>query len=201
MSMSERTWPTSPGDPGMSEYSPALQQLFADVTAPAHEDELAGLVDVLTAFAGREVAVDPHTPPRWNRTKRLLPSLLALKVLLAAAGAAAAGGFAVAAATDSLPRPLQTFAHDVLGAPAPHRDGHSSDPQQPGSHGSSGGPESPNSSGNPPAPGVGATGVAGAPRAARTPGGHDSPTPSDHRQSSPGKGKPSQGNGGGSGHS
>src|SRR3954470_24274945 len=112
MTMSERGWPSSPGDPGESAYTPALQQLIAAVTAPAHEDELAGLADVLTAFAGREAAVGPHISPRWNRTKRLLPSLLAIKVLIGAAGAAAAGGFAVAAATDSLPRPLQTFAHD-----------------------------------------------------------------------------------------
>src|SRR6478609_9477458 len=120
MSMSEQTWPGSADGPDLMAYSPALQQLFADAGTAGHEDELTGLSDVLTAFSQRDKASEPQISARWNRAKRLLPSLLAAKVLLATAAAAAAGGLTVAAATDSLPRPLQTFAHDVLGAPAPH---------------------------------------------------------------------------------
>ncbi|MCU1593811.1 MAG: hypothetical protein JWO12_1203 [Frankiales bacterium] len=48
-----------------------------------------------------------------------LANLLAAKVLAVTVGAASVGGVAVAAATDSLPDPVQSVAHDVAGAPAP----------------------------------------------------------------------------------
>ena len=95
-----------------SDASPALQRLLDDASAPAHADELAGLAAALTAFA--------HTPqPRRNHVTSLLAKLLAAKAALAAAGSAAAvSGIALAAATGSLPAPLQNAAHDSLGAPA-----------------------------------------------------------------------------------
>lgn len=92
--------------------SPALEQLLQDAAAPAHADELGGLAAALTAFS--------QTPqPRRNRMTSLLAKLLAAKAALAATGSAVAvSGIALAAATGSLPAPLQTAAHDNLGAPA-----------------------------------------------------------------------------------
>ena len=48
----------------------------------------------------------------------VLAKLIATKVLAAAVGAASVGGVAVAAATGTLPAPVQDVAHELTGAPA-----------------------------------------------------------------------------------
>ena len=106
------------GDPTAG-GSAALTALLAAATAPGTPGELAGEEAVLEAFhaAGSGVSSSP-TPSRARRLP-LLSTLLASKVVAAAAaGGIAIAGTAAAAYTGNLPDALQDVAHQTIGAPA-----------------------------------------------------------------------------------
>ena len=94
--------------------SAAVREVLAAAAAPAHDDELTGLATALDAFTRS------RTDSRRKRMISTLAKLLAVKTLAATGTAAAAGGVALAAATGSLPAPLQSAAHNLVGAPAVH---------------------------------------------------------------------------------
>ena len=116
---------------------PGLQpvaELLAALTAPPEAGELAGHARALAEFrATRQAAAQPARATAWQQAPapaghrrraarpRPLRSLLTTRAA-AAVGALATvlGGVATAAYAGVLPRPAQQFAHDVIGAPAPH---------------------------------------------------------------------------------
>ncbi len=93
-------------------HTPELQALLGAAAAPTHEDELAGLTAAVTAFSLAK------PPPRRNPMMSVLAKLIAVKALVATIGAATVGGVALAAATGTLPAPIQTVAHNTVGAPS-----------------------------------------------------------------------------------
>jgi hypothetical protein len=97
----------------------SLSVLLAAAAAPATAHELAAEQAALTAFRTAHFSPVPH-PRRPSMLKATLAQLIATKFLATAAVAAAAtGGVALAAATGSLPSPLQGAAHAGFGAPSP----------------------------------------------------------------------------------
>ncbi|MGE5131364.1 MAG: hypothetical protein ACM32E_00460 [Gemmatimonadota bacterium] len=116
---------------------PGLQpvaELLAALTAPPEAGELAGHARALAEFrATRQAAAQParapagqqDAAPGGHRRRAARPrrrrSLLTTRAA-AAVGALATvlGGVATAAYAGVLPGPVQQFAHDVIGAPAPH---------------------------------------------------------------------------------
>jgi hypothetical protein len=108
------------GVPGGPE---SLSRVLAAAAAPAAPHELAGEQVVLAEF--RAARLHPISPPRRpSMLKTTVAKLLAAKLLTATAVATAAtGGVAFAAATNSLPEPVQGAAHNVFNAPAPRHHG------------------------------------------------------------------------------
>lgn len=101
--------------------NPALTALLAAATAPATPREQAGEDAVLAAFAAASLGVSPSPSPSRARRLSMLSTLLAGKVVAAAAaGGIAIAGTAAAAYTGSLPDRLQDLAHTTIGAPAAH---------------------------------------------------------------------------------
>jgi hypothetical protein len=100
--------------PGLT---PAAEVLAA-LTAAATTEELAGEARALAAFR-RGAGVSAH-PQRSSRRRPTVPSsLLSAKAAAAAAVAAVLfGGAATAAFANALPAPLQSVAHQAIGAPA-----------------------------------------------------------------------------------
>lgn len=112
--------------------SPALAALLAAATAPGTPGELAGEEAVIAAFhaAGSGISHSP-TPTRARRLP-LLSTLLASKVVAAAAaGGIAVAGTAAAAYTGNLPDALQDVAHQTIGAPATAGDAADDRPEAP----------------------------------------------------------------------
>lgn len=104
-----------------ADAAPGLQPV-ADVLAALRAgpagDELSGEAAALAQF--RQARVSPPVRARLRRRPTVLASLLSAKMAAAAAVAALGiGGIATAAYAGSLPAPLQRFAHDSVGAPAP----------------------------------------------------------------------------------
>ncbi|MGN6299972.1 MAG: hypothetical protein ACTHN8_02650 [Angustibacter sp.] len=95
----------------------ALADLVAAARRPAHDSELVGEDAAVAAFvAARDGASSTRTR---HRRKSVLSTLIGSKLALAAAaGAVTLGGVSAAAFTGSLPDAAQSFAHDVIGAPA-----------------------------------------------------------------------------------
>jgi len=113
-------------------YGP-VAGLLAAAAAPASAAELAGQqLAVAAAFAA--AAHPSHT----TRRSSMLSTLLRAKVVAALATATIASGGVAAAATGTLPAPVQQLAHHTLNAPAPHQHrgdhpgrGHDSDTGRP----------------------------------------------------------------------
>ncbi|MHB1738387.1 MAG: hypothetical protein ACYCXA_02680 [Actinomycetes bacterium] len=123
-----------------SEYEPSdpvlaqrLARVLQAARGPALPGEIAGEQAARAAFqaslAAPTVLVTPAAVPtpigahsRPLRRKSMLSTLLASKVLAAAAGLVTVVGTAGAAAayTGSLPASWQTVAHNAIGAPSPH---------------------------------------------------------------------------------
>ncbi|MGH3462837.1 MAG: hypothetical protein ACRDP9_15350 [Kribbellaceae bacterium] len=84
---------------------------------------MSGEQVILAAFRSAHLhLVSP--PRRISMLKTAVANLLTAKLLAATALATAAtGGVALAAATNTLPDPVQGAAHDVFKAPAPDQDG------------------------------------------------------------------------------
>jgi hypothetical protein len=101
----------------------ALTVLLAAAASPAAAHELTAEPAVLAEF--RAASLRPVNPSRRpSMLKTTVAKLLAAKLLTASAVATAAvGGMSVAAATGSLPAPLQDAAHSTFNAPA-HGHGH-----------------------------------------------------------------------------
>jgi len=103
----------------------ALAVLLAAAASPAAAHELTGERAVLAEY--RAASLRPVKPSRRpSMLKTTVAKLLAAKLLTASAVATAAvGGMSVAAATGSLPAPLQDAAHSTFNAPAHgHGRGH-----------------------------------------------------------------------------
>lgn len=105
------------GDPRVEDAS--LTSLFAAATAPATPAELAGEEAVMAAFTRASRGTSPSTAlPSRSRSRSMLSTLLAGKVVAAAAAAGIAiAGTAAAAYTGNLPDALQDMAHQTIGAP------------------------------------------------------------------------------------
>ncbi|MEH0935778.1 hypothetical protein [Micromonospora psammae] len=82
-----------------------LVALLTAVRAAPHPDELRGESDAVQAFRAARAGLSPTVPSRPARP-RALAGLAGLKVALAALAVTATGGVALAAATDTLPGPL-----------------------------------------------------------------------------------------------
>ena len=98
----------------------AVEQLLAALRAPGTPEELRGADAAVAALLAHRAAaaaeggeVVPFVPPRRRRTAVLVGTALAGTVLFAGTAAAATG---------SLPAPMQRLLHDVAGAPAPAAD-------------------------------------------------------------------------------
>jgi hypothetical protein len=105
---------------------PAADVLAALRARPA-SDELAGEALAMAEFRNRIGVPDPVRRSRPRRRPALLTSFLSAKVAVAAAAVAITiGGVATAAYAGALPGPAQRIAHDVIGAPAAHKDTHAS---------------------------------------------------------------------------
>ncbi len=148
-------------------YEPVRQVLSA-AAAPTHPDEIAGDVVAAASFvAAREAALSadaPVLPPRRHRHLNLVATSTLLVVCFT--------GTAVAATTGSLPRPMQTIAHETLGSmgvPIPGPDGGDRSP-------TSIGIEAPTSGASGSA--GGRIGVAAASSSVSAAGGHAESTPS-----------------------
>jgi len=115
---------SSPRDipPGAPPEMYHLARLLDDLTSPAEAGELAGEAVARARFsravspASPSAATRPAVQQRRSLRERRLP-------LAAALVAAAAGlGSVTAASAGALPSPIQHFAHEVIGAPAPLHD-------------------------------------------------------------------------------
>jgi hypothetical protein len=98
--------------------------MLAAVAGPAEPGELTGEAATLAAFTrlGFPVGVSPAAPrsarrsvPEW-RARGRLPLAAALTAVAVGLGSTAAAYAGV------LPDPIQHFAHEIIGAPAPHHD-------------------------------------------------------------------------------
>jgi hypothetical protein len=96
----------APGSPPSAELH-RVATVVAVLTAPAADDEMRGLDGALHAYRVRLGMSLPDAQRRKRRTAVLAG---------VAAGLVATGG--AAAASGSLPEPMQNFAHDIAGAPA-----------------------------------------------------------------------------------
>jgi hypothetical protein len=133
-----------------------VADILAALTAEATSRELAGEDRALAEFRRRAGA--PETQTTRVRTTGLT-SRLGTKVAAAAAGMAVVlAGAATAAFANVLPAPIQRFAHEIIGAPAPAVQQGAPNRGQPAA------PAVPASPGRPPAH--------GAPRAAEHPSPH-----------------------------
>ena len=107
----------TPLPPGAGPELRPLVEALAGLRARPASDELAGEAGALAAFRDQfgapRVAHRPsaRTPRRW----RLRP----VKAAAAVAAVLSLGGIATAAYAGALPAPVQRFAHDIVGAPAP----------------------------------------------------------------------------------
>ena len=121
-----------------------VAELLAALTAPPETAELAGHARALAEFrqtrlaaaqpqaaraagqqraaraAGQQRAAVPAHRRRGSRLRSPRSLLSARAAAAAGALAAMLGGAATAAYAGVLPRPVQQFAHEVMGAPAPH---------------------------------------------------------------------------------
>jgi hypothetical protein len=106
------------GDPRVEDAS--LTSLLAAATAPATSAELGGEDAIVAAFTQASRGISPSTPlPSRARSRPMLSTLLAGKVVAAAAASGIAlAGTAAAAYTGNLPDALQDIAHQTIGAPA-----------------------------------------------------------------------------------
>ena len=107
----------TPLPPGAGPELRPLAEALAELRARPASDELAGEAETLAAFRNQfgapRMACRP--PARTPRSRRLLP----VKAAAAAATVLSLGGIATAAYAGALPAPVQRFAHDIAGAPAP----------------------------------------------------------------------------------
>jgi hypothetical protein len=104
-------------DEPLAQQGTALYGLLRDASAPAREDELAGMSQATTWFAGSTPAGSARSSR--SRAAGIVAALVATKTALGATAAAAAVGVAsVGAATGTLPAPAQDAAHAAFGAPA-----------------------------------------------------------------------------------
>jgi hypothetical protein len=107
---------------GTLDVPPGLRpvaDILAALTAAPAAGELAGESRAMTEFRrrARAPANRRHARPRTAR----LTSGIGAKLGAAAAGVAVVfGGAATAAFADKLPAPIQSFAHETIGAPTPH---------------------------------------------------------------------------------
>jgi hypothetical protein len=113
-----------PIPPGAPPEVHGLAHVLAAAAGPAEPGELTGEAVALAAFTriGSPAGISPAVPrsarrsgPEWRARGRLS--------LAAALTAVAAGlGSTAAAYAGVLPGPIQHFAHEYIGAPAPHHD-------------------------------------------------------------------------------
>jgi hypothetical protein len=101
-----------------------LAHMLAAVAGPAEPGELTGEAATLAAFTrlGFPAGISPAAPrsarrsvPEW-RARGRLPLAAALTAVAVGLGSTAAAYAGV------LPDPIQHFAHEIIGAPAPHHD-------------------------------------------------------------------------------
>jgi hypothetical protein len=113
-----------PVPPGAPPEIHGLAHMLAAVAGPAEPGELTGEAATLAAFTrlGFPVGVSPAAPrsarrsvPEW-RARGRLPLAAALTAVAVGLGGTAAAYAGV------LPDPIQHFAHEIIGAPAPHHD-------------------------------------------------------------------------------
>lgn len=103
---------------GLEESSPELVLLLDALVAPASQDELAGEAAVVAAF-GELGSGASYARTSTSGRSRMLTSLVASKLAIAAATAGVAVAGTVAAAyAGALPTGLQDAAHHSIGAPA-----------------------------------------------------------------------------------
>jgi hypothetical protein len=104
-----------------------LPQMLADLSGPAGPDELTGEAAALSRFKVCFPPVSVSSPAAAPATRRR-SWLASHRARLAAALAAAAVALSAAAAyAGVLPAPVQTLAHQMIGAPMPHHtSGHPS---------------------------------------------------------------------------
>jgi hypothetical protein len=110
--------------PGAPPEIHGLAHMLAAAAGPAEPGELTGEAAALAAFArlGAPAGVSPAGP---RSARRQVPGRRARgRLPLAAALTAVAAGLGSTAAAYAgvLPGPIQHFAHEVIGAPAPHHD-------------------------------------------------------------------------------
>jgi len=103
--------------PGSAPELRPLAEALAELRARPASDELVGEAETLAAFRDQFGAPRmAHRPlARPPRARRLLP----VKAVTVAATVLSLGGVATAAYARALPAPVQRFAHDIAGAPAP----------------------------------------------------------------------------------
>jgi hypothetical protein len=113
-----------PVPPGAPPEIHGLAHMLAAVAGPAEPGELTGEAATLAAFTrlGLPAGVSPAAPrsarrsvPEW-RARGRLPLGAALTAVAVGLGSTAAAYAGV------LPDPIQHFAHEIIGAPAPHHD-------------------------------------------------------------------------------
>jgi hypothetical protein len=113
-----------PIPPGAPPEIHGLEHMLAAVAGPAEPGELTGEAATLAAFTrlGFPAGISPAAPrsarrsvPEW-RARGRLPLAAALTAVAVGLGSTAAAYAGV------LPDPIQHFAHEVIGAPAPHHD-------------------------------------------------------------------------------
>ena len=104
--------------PGAGPELRPLAEALAGLRARPASDELAGEAETLAAFRSQFGAprMAHRSPARTPRSRRRLRPV---KAAAAAATVLSLGGIATAAYAGALPAPVQRFAHDIAGAPAP----------------------------------------------------------------------------------
>jgi hypothetical protein len=99
-----------------AEVTDALAELLAAASAPARRHELTGYESARQAFEA--AAAEARSPKGRHSSLVPLTRAAAVKITIVAAVLSLAG-VSVAAATGTLPSPIQRVAHDVFGVPAP----------------------------------------------------------------------------------
>jgi hypothetical protein len=108
--------------PGAPEQARTMADMLASLADPATPGALAGEAAARTAFARAAFPAGISSVARTSRWRRRRPGSLTARIAAALAAAAIAlGGAAAAAYAGVLPGPIQDFAHQAIGAPAPHR--------------------------------------------------------------------------------
>jgi hypothetical protein len=102
----------------------SVSDLLRSAAAAAEPSELAGEAAVLAAFRRAREGDSHRRPQPIARCKTVLSTLLTGRIAVGiTAGVVTLTGAATAAYACVLPSPIQSFAHDTIGAPAPSTSG------------------------------------------------------------------------------